>query len=108
MNESIQIPDMARIYQIPRRSYRFDDRPSTGEWYARQAEPLPAREVRGGYQVIGYATDLARSRYDRWRLGRVLIRTNLPNDVTRIEISFYGESVYWEGHSEMALPVYRR
>ncbi|MGW5115047.1 hypothetical protein ACWEQ8_06275 [Streptomyces noursei] len=107
MNESIVIPGMPRIRQIPRRSYRFDDRPSTGEWYAQQAEPVPARGVRGGDQVIGYAIELARHRYDRWRLGRVLIRTNLP-DVTRIEISFYGESVHWEGDPSTPIPVYRR
>lgn len=107
MTERITIPDVRRTRQLQLRSYRYDDRPLGGEWYARQAEPVPAREVRGGDRVIGYATELARRRYDRWRLGRVLIRTT-SDDVTRIEIRFYSEWVVWEGDAATPIPVYRR
>ncbi|MEV6551732.1 hypothetical protein AB0M57_23880 [Streptomyces sp. NPDC051597] len=107
MTERIRIPNVTRTRQLRGHSYRLDERRPAGEWYARQSEPVPAREVRGGAQVIGYATELARHRYDRWRVGRVLIRTN-SDDVTRIEIGFYSEWVVWEGDASTPIPVYRR
>jgi hypothetical protein len=58
--------------------------------------------------VIGYAADPIRPDADRWRVGRVLIRSTDSANTTRIEIGFHLEWVVWEGEATTPIPVYRR
>ncbi|MFH8346808.1 hypothetical protein [Streptomyces sp. NPDC018045] len=104
MREGIEIPDIRRL---PRRGDRWDESRSAGESAARRSEPVPAREIRGGYQVIGLAANPSRHRTDGWRVGQVLIRIN-ESGLTRIEIGFHSEWLAWEGDPETPIPVYRR
>ncbi|MER6912219.1 hypothetical protein ABT354_11145 [Streptomyces sp. NPDC000594] len=106
MSEEITIP---ALRSLPRRTtyYRLDERPSPGIWAAARAEPVPARDIRGGTEVIGLATQPSPNRrHDPWRLGRVLIRTNHLKFI-RIEIGFHSEWLIWEGDPETPIPVYR-
>ncbi|MGW1836951.1 hypothetical protein [Streptomyces sp. NPDC002067] len=105
MREDIAIPEMCRV---PRRSYRpWEGHSSIGESCARRSEPVPAREVRGGDQVIGLAANPRRYGTDAWRVGRVLIRETREGK-TQIRVGFYGEWVAWEGDPDTPIPVYRR
>ncbi|KOG26803.1 hypothetical protein [Streptomyces viridochromogenes] len=105
MREDIAIPEMRKV---PRRQYRdFEVHRSASEQCAVMSEPVPAREVRGGDEVIGLAANPSRYRRDGWRVGRVLIRENSEGR-TQIRIGFYGEWITWEGDSDTPIPVYRR
>ncbi|MEU5433840.1 hypothetical protein AB0G73_10730 [Streptomyces sp. NPDC020719] len=106
MREDIAIPEMRKV---PRRVYRdFEVNRSPSAQCAVMSEPVPAREVKGGDQVIGLAANPSPHRSDGWRVGRVLIRTTDPDKGTRIEIRFDHEWVVWEGAPSTPIPVYRR
>jgi len=104
--EAVVIPaskDVAR----PR--FGLDDLPSAGAHYAARSEPVDAARVRGGDLVIGYATEPHEERSrDRYRVGTVVIKWDLPDLRTHIEIKFFDESLTWEGPANAALPVCRR
>lgn len=105
MSESIVLPKMSRL---PKRPYRWDDaRSSSLAVCAEQAKPVLARDIKGAYLVIGYATEPSSRRPDPWRVGRVLIRTNKPDSGTQIKVFFPGECVIWEGDPSTPIAVYR-
>ncbi|NEA50439.1 hypothetical protein [Streptomyces sp. SID10815] len=106
MREDIAIPEMRKV---PRPYYRsWENNHSIGVSCAMRSEPVSAREIRGGDQIIGLAASPSRHRTDGWRVGRVLIRTQPTPETTRIEIGFHGEWVVWEGPADTPIPVYRR
>ncbi|QKW48883.1 hypothetical protein [Streptomyces buecherae] len=92
---------------LPRGGHRLDERRPAGELGAMLARPVPAREVRGGDWLVGLAARPLPHGSDRWRLGRVLMRSNTQR-LTRIEARFPRGWVVWEGDAGTPIPVYRR
>jgi hypothetical protein len=94
--------------KVPRPVYRdFEVHRSPSHQCAVMSEPVPAREIKGGDQIIGLAAKPSRHRSDGWRVGRVLIRETREGR-TQIRIGFYGEWITWEGDPDTPIPVYRR
>ncbi|NUK41822.1 hypothetical protein HRW13_13205 [Streptomyces lunaelactis] len=105
MREDIAIPPMRKV---PRRVYRdWEISRTPSHQCAVMSEPVPAREIKGGDQIIGLAANPSRHRTDGWRVGRVLIRETREG-LTQIRIGFYGEWITWEGDPDTPIPVYRR